>query len=322
MQEENRRALELLVQNYLVERRSLNWSPRTIESYGSHLRIFTRYLEVETDVEHVADLTAAVLRRYQAFLYHWTDPHGRGRSLATQGARLSAVRSFLRELVRTEVLAHDPSSTLVLPKRRQTLPRVVLSRREMARLLAAPDVTTPLGCRDRAVIEVLYATGMRNAELRALQVPDLDLTHGVLQIVMGKGGKGRVVPLGRAAAAAIRDYLTSARPLLVAARGSEAVTENTVFLSRTGRPLRALGVIEPLRRHARRARLRKPVTPHVLRHTCATHMLQGRADLRHIQVLLGHGSIATTQIYTRVEVSDLKAVHRRCHPRERAGRVR
>jgi len=322
MLDTDRADLEALVDRYLEEKRALNWSPRTIESYRSHLRVFTRYLAAETDVDGITTVTPAVLRRYQAFLYQWTDPHGRGRSLATQGARLSAVRSFLRDLVRTEVLAHDPSSTLALPRRRQTLPRVILSKREMARLLRAPDVTTPLGCRDRAVIEVLYATGMRNAELRGLQISDVDLVSGVAQVLDGKRGKSRVVPLGRPAALAIRDYLTSARPRLLAARGTEAATENILFLSKTGRPLQALGVIEPLRRHARRARLRKPVTPHTLRHCCATHMLQGRADLRHIQALLGHGSIATTQIYTHVEVTDLKAVHRRCHPRERAVRLR
>jgi integrase/recombinase XerD len=313
-----REELDRLVTQYLEMRRMLNWSPRTIESYRSHLRVFTRYLAAETDVETITALTPAVLRRYQAFLYHWTDLHERGRSLATQGARLSAVRSFLQDLVRTEVLDQDPSSTLVLPKRRQTLPRAILTKREMARLLAAPDVTTPLGCRDRAVIEVLYATGMRNAELRGLLVPDLDLIQGLAQIGNGKGGKCRLVPLGRAAAAAVRDYVASARPRLLAARRPGPATEDTLFLSKTGRPLRALGVIEPLRRHARRARLRKPITPHTLRHSCATHMLQGRADLRHIQALLGHGSIATTQIYTHVDVTDLKAVHRRCHPREQA----
>jgi integrase/recombinase XerD len=220
-------------------------------------------------------------------------------------------------MVRNEILAHDPAGMLVLPKRRRTLPRVILTKREIARLLAAPDRATPLGCRDRAVIEVLYATGIRNAEIRGLQVSDLDLGRGLAQIRNGKSGRGRVVPLGRAAAAAVREYLETSRPQLLAGLGPDAATEETLFLSRSGRPLLALGVIEPLRRHARRARIKKPVTPHTLRHSCATHMLYGRADLRHIQALLGHNSLATTQIYTQVEVTDLKAVHRRCHPRER-----
>jgi len=317
MQEENRRRIEFLIDRYLEERRALNWSPRTIESYRSHLKIFTQYLASETDVEVITEVTPLVMRRYQAHLYHWADQGGRGWAFRTQEARLSALRSFLRDLVRLEQLENDPTGTLVLPKRRRTLPRVILTKREIARLLAAPDRATPLGCRDRAVIEVLYATGIRNGELRGLQLSDLDLAHGVLEVRHGKNGRDRVVPLGRAAAAAVREYLETSRPVLLAERGPHAATEDTLFLSRSGRPLFALGVIEPLRRHARRARIKKPVTPHTLRHSCATHMLQGRADLRHIQALLGHSSLATTQIYTQVEVTDLKAVHRRCHPRER-----
>jgi integrase/recombinase XerD len=321
MQEEQRRHLEVLVGDYLEQRRALNWSPRTIDSYRSHLKVFAAYLATEAVGDEISSVTPAVLRRYQAFLYHWADHHGRGRSFATQGARLSAVRSFFRELARNEVLAHDPSSTLLLPKRKRMLPRVILTKREMSRLLAAPARTTLLGCRDLAVIETLYATGMRNAELRGLQVSDLDLAVGVAQIRNGKNGKDRVVPLGHAAVTAIKEYLEFSRPRLLQIRGAGSVTEDRLFLSKTGRPLQALVVIEPLRRHARRAGLRKSVTPHTLRHTCATHMLQGRADLRHIQALLGHGSIATTQIYTQVAVSDLKAVHRRCHPRERTARL-
>jgi integrase/recombinase XerD len=267
MQAENLRNIEFLIDRYLEQRRALNWSPRTIDSYRSHLKVFTSYLAAETDVEEIAAVTPGLIRRYQTFLYHWTDQQGRGRSFATQGARLSAVRSFLRDLVRTEVLAHDPASTLALPKRRHLLPRVVLSRREMARLLAAPVRTTPLGCRDWAVIEVLYATGIRNAELRGLQVSDLDLTRGVAQIRNGKNGKDRVVPLGRAAVAAVREYLEAARPLLLAERGLDAAPEDTLFLSKTGRPLQTLGVIEPVRRLARRAGIKKPVTPHTLRHS-------------------------------------------------------
>jgi len=321
VQEENRLRIERLVDGYLEQRRALNWSPRTIESYRSHLKAFISYLAAETNTEELDAVTPALLRRYQTYLYHWTDSRGRGRTLATQGARLSALRSFLRDLVRTEVLAHDPSSTLALPKRRQQLPRVILTKREIARLLRAPDCSTPLGCRDRAVIEVLYATGIRNAELRGLQMSDLDLVGGVAQIRKGKNAKDRVVPLGRAAVTAVREYLEAGRPQLLAGRRSDSTPAETLFLSRSGRPLQALGVIEPLRRHARRIRLKKAVTPHTLRHSCATHMLQGRADLRYIQALLGHGSLATTQIYTQVEVTDLKAVHRRCHPRERGMRL-
>ena len=144
MQEENRGRIEYLIDRYLEQRRVLNWSPRTIASYRSRLKVFTAYLASETEVEVVSAVTPDVLRRYQIYLYHWTDEAGRGRSFATQGARLSAMRSFMRDLVRTEELAHDPASTLALPKRRHTLPRVILTKREVVRLLAAPDPMSPL----------------------------------------------------------------------------------------------------------------------------------------------------------------------------------
>src|SRR2546426_871376 len=144
MQEENRRHVEDLIDRYLEQRRVLNWSPRTIASYRSHLKVFTAYLASETEVQAIASVTPEVVRRYQIYLYHWTDEAGRGRTFATQGARLSAMRSFMRDLVRTEELAHDPASTLALPKRRHILPRLILTKREVARLLAAPDRMTPL----------------------------------------------------------------------------------------------------------------------------------------------------------------------------------
>jgi site-specific recombinase XerD len=143
MREENQEGLTRLVDRYLESRSALNWSPRTIESYRSHLKVLRSFLASETAVDAITEVTPAILRRYQAHLYNWTDVGGRGRAVRTQEARLSAVRSFLRDLVRTEVLEHDPSSTLVLPKRRQTLPRAILTRREMTRFLAAPDRGTP-----------------------------------------------------------------------------------------------------------------------------------------------------------------------------------
>jgi integrase/recombinase XerD len=225
------------------------------------------------------------------------------------------VRSFFRYLVKSDVLLYDPAASLELPKRKGILPRSVLSKKEMARLLAAPDATTPLGLRDRAMLEVLYSTGIRNAELRALQLYDLDLDRGLLRINDGKNAKDRVVPLGEVACAFLREYLAEARPKLLSVRGGAG--EAKVFLSKNGRPLLPLGVIVPIHKHAKAAGIERPVTPHTLRHTFATHLLAGRADIRHIQAMLGHTSVATTQIYTRVEVTDLKAVHHRCHPREK-----
>lgn len=315
MQDGNRQKFELLTAKFLEHTRVLGWSPRTIDAYRSHLGFFVAYLDAETDVQEVTEILPETLHAYQTHLYNWTNEVGRGLSIATQAARLSAVRSFFRFLVKTDVLLHDPASSLTLPKRKGILPRSILTKQEMARLLRAPDATTPLGLRDRAMLEVLYSTGIRNAEIRALQVYDLDLDRGLVRINEGKNAKDRVVPLGKPACTILREYLSEARPKLLSAQNGDG--EQTVFLSKTGRPLLTLGVIYPIRKHAKRAGIEKAITPHTLRHTFATHMLQGRADIRYIQAMLGHRSVATTQIYTRVEVTDLKAVHRRCHPRER-----
>jgi integrase/recombinase XerD len=316
MEESHRRRFELLVARFVEHMQVLGWSPRTVDGYRSQVRFFLHWLDDETDIADLTTVTPEVLHAYQTHLFGSSGANGRALSIATQAARLSVVRSFFRYLVKSDVLLYDPSSGLELPKRKGILPRSVLSKQEMARLLAAPDVTTPLGLRDRAMIEVLYSTGIRNAELRALQVYDLDLDRGLLRVNQGKNAKDRVVPLGEVASRYLREYLTEARPQLLAGH-RDAGAEQTVFLSKNGKPLVPLGILYPLRKHARAASIERTVTPHTLRHTFATHLLAGHADIRHIQAMLGHASVATTQIYTRVEVTDLKAVHRRCHPRER-----
>ena len=267
-------------------------------------------------MEELTAIGPDTLHAYRTWLYGYENEKGRRLSIATQAARLSSLRSFFRYLVKEDILLHDPAAHLAVPKRKGTLPRSVLSKQEVARLLASPDVRTPLGIRDRAMLEVLYSTGIRNAELRALRIYDLDFERGFLRINEGKNAKDRVVPMGDAASAWVQEYLSESRPKLLTNR-KDAATETLVFLSKNGRPLLPLGVIYPIRKFAKRAGIERAITPHSFRHTFATHLLAGRADIRHIQAMLGHASVATTQIYTRVEVTDLKAVHRRCHPRER-----
>jgi len=169
-----------------------------------------------------------------------------------------------------------------------------------------------MGHRDRAVVEVLYATGIRNAELRGLTLADFDAEAGTLFVRAGKGGKDRVLPLGPLVTAIVSDYVQIARPKLAKRPG---VT--SLFVSNHGWPLWPASVVRIVDLSAKRAGIKKAVRPHRLRHACATHMLQGGADVRHIQRLLGHSSLSTTEVYTRVEIGDLKAVHKRFHPRER-----
>jgi integrase/recombinase XerD len=220
------------------------------------------------------------------------------------------LRSFFTWLARRHVVLFNPAATLVLGDRTQPLPKTVLTESEVQALLAAPG-RDAVGLRDRAILETLYSTGLRRAELCALDLYDLDAAGELVRVRQGKGRKDRYVPVGTHALEALRRYIHQARPELAAAPKEAALFVASI----TGRRLNVKTLNLIVRKRAGEAGLEKRVTPHVLRHTCATHLLQGGADLRHVQAILGHASIATTQVYTRVAVEDLAAVHRRSHPR-------
>ena len=269
-------------------------------------------------MERAGDLTRELLVDYQAALFTDTTSQGRPLALRTQAHRLQTLLGFLRYLVGQGVLLVNPGEGIELPKfgpRRP--PRNVPTEAEVEALLAAPDPTSVLGIRDRAMLEVLYSTGLRVGELVRLKVYDVNLTDGRVQVIAGKGGRDRVVPLGRVATRAVQAYLEKLRPRLVGSRSTA-----TLFVSVRGGKLWPTAVQTVVRQYARQAGIRRPITPHSLRHACATHMLRGRASIRHIQELLGHRQLSTTQLYTQVEIEDLKAVHQRTHPRERLARAR
>ncbi|MGH7228405.1 MAG: tyrosine-type recombinase/integrase [Nitrospiraceae bacterium] len=224
---------------------------------------------------------------------------------------VSVLRSFFGWLTERCVLLFDPAEDLTLGRGSAPLPKAVLTESEVKALLVAPG-TDALGLRDRAILETLYSTGLRRAELCNLDLFDVDSERGTVRVRSGKGGRDRVVPIGNHALAALRSYLQKARPGLVAGPRQPALFLAAV----TGRRLKMKTINHVVRKHAEAAGLEKRVTPHVLRHTCATHLLQGGADVRHVQRILGHASVATTQIYTRVLIGDLVVAHRRHHPRE------
>jgi integrase/recombinase XerD len=231
---------------------------------------------------------------------------------------LSSVRSFHRFLLREGLSDGDPTSGVVRPRTPRGLPRPV-SVDDVGRLLAAPRPSTPEGARDRAVLETLYGAGLRVSELVGLDVDDVDLDEGSVR-VLGKGGKERDIPIGRYAREALAAYLTTARPALSTSRSRAAL-----FLNRRGGRLTRQACWTILRRHARTAGIDKRITPHTLRHSFATHLLEGGADVRVVQELLGHASLATTQVYTLVTREHLREVYFAAHPRARraaAGRGR
>jgi integrase/recombinase XerD len=311
MTSQQRKKMALTLVRFVEAMQAWNWSARTIVSYEQNVRYFVDWLAAETDVETLPEVTAETLATYQTALLSMEKPNGERLSVGTQNQRVTALKSFFRYLAEEGKLLTDPAASLRHPKQRRRLPQPLLTPKEAIRLLDSVKTSTPLGLRDRAILEVFYSTGIRNAELRALEVSDFDPTGETLTVNGGKGSKDRVVPLGPVAAAIVFDYIANARPKLALKRDVR-----NLFVTKNGLALDPKIVITIVRRHLKHAGIDKPIRPHRLRHACATHMLKGGADIRHIQKLLGHASLQTTQIYTHVEIGDLKAAHRRFHPRE------
>jgi integrase/recombinase XerD len=277
-------------------------SPHTLAAYRSDLMHFIRWRKQEAQGA-LAQLDVSILSGYVEWL------NGLGLAPSSVGRHLASLSTFFRYLVFEGRLTDNVAKLLVAPAVWDRLP-TVLSPAAVDRLLASPNGETRLGRRDRAMLETLYATGCRASEVVGLRPSDLDLTHGLARCV-GKGNKERQVPLGSRAIGALTTYLQHDRPLMVVAKPQTTA----VFVSKSGNPLSRIGLWQVVKRHARTAGLRADVSPHTLRHSFATHLLAGGADLRAVQEMLGHASIATTQIYTRVELSRLQAVHSRYHPR-------
>ena len=276
-------------------------SPRTLEAYLRDVERFATYV-LTRGAAAPTDADARVLRE---FVYHLKDL---GLSPASIRRNVSAVRGYFRFLVGEGHLVRDPSERLETPKRWRTLPEV-LSVSEVERLLAAPTLDDPLAFRDRALLELAYGAGLRVSEWISLGVRDLLLEDSLVR-VFGKGSKERLVPIGRTAVGAVAVYLRELRPRLERGEG-----RGVLFLNARGQPMTRMGAWKILRKYVDRASIAKHVTPHTLRHSFATHLLEGGADLRAVQEMLGHVDISTTQIYTHVDREYLRSVHRQFHPR-------
>jgi integrase/recombinase XerD len=238
---------------------------------------------------------------------HLRELQRQGLSPRSSARALSAIRGFYDHLVASGERADNPAVNLLPPKLWKPLPKV-LSEEEVERLLAAPDVATPLGLRDRAMLELLYATGLRVSELVGLTLPQLRLDAGFL-IAFGKGSKERVVPVGEQAEHWVGRYLSDVRPGLAEGR------HLTVFVNKNGARLSRVGFWMLIKKYGLKAAIRAEISPHVLRHSFATHLLEHGADLRAVQTMLGHSDIATTQIYTHIHQQRLKSLYDRFHPR-------
>lgn len=273
----------------------------TVASYGRDLAAFAATL-AEAGVDRVGAVGPADVRRHLQVLDQ------RGLSARSRARASSAIRGFCRFCVREGLLAVDPTAEVKVRWQGAGLPKA-LPPRETARVLESEPPGSRRGLRDRAILELLYACGLRVSELTGLRLEQMDLAAGFVRVV-GKGSKERVVPIGRQSLAALQEYLERGRPKLTAGRRTPFA-----FVRAGGHPLSRQSVWKIVKRRALAAGIDPSVSPHVLRHTFATHLLAGGADLRVVQALLGHTDIATTQIYTHVQPDRLRAIHRRHHPR-------
>ena len=250
---------------------------------------------------------------FQRALYYYRTRRNGALAVTSQVSFLTAVRAFTRFLKRAGYALVDPGLAIESPRTPRHLPRDIMNEDEISALLLVPDTRTLRGYRDRTMLEVLYGTGLRIGELLGLDVVDANVSDGWLHIRDAKWGADRVVPMGRTACEYVGGYLTNMRPRLV-----RSATERALFVGMDRRSRMSHGyVFRLVRRYVRRAGIEKAVSPHSFRHTCATHLLRGGAEIRYVQAMLGHRSLATTERYTKVEIGDLAAVHERCHPRER-----
>ena len=288
---------------YLELERGL--SRNTLEAYRSDLLQFGEYLD-----RHGLEAEAAAHGDLAAFLSELARGDAEHPPVAptTLGRKVACLRSFYRHLRREGIMEHDPTADLHGPRKPQRLPRV-LSRDEVARLLEQPRGGGPLVLRDRALLEVMYACGLRASEAVGLELGDLDLEEGLLR-ARGKGSKERIVPIGRQAVAALNAYLRGGRGLLLG-DGVQA----RLFVNRRGGVLTRQGLYKIVQGHARRAGLQERMSPHTLRHSFATHLLAGGCDLRSLQEMLGHADLATTQVYTHLSADRLKDAYFGAHPR-------
>lgn len=305
-----------LVNRYEEHLKIRNYSPLTIDRYVKDTRIFLLYLTDTEGIERIQDATKDILWKYQNKIFAQKKlKDSSPLSLGTKAAKLEAVRSFFRFLSKKQEILYNPAADMELPRLRRDRLHDCLKETEVKKILKSPESGNPLALRNRAILELFYSTGIRNSELRFIEVGDIDFERLELKIKHAKGyfgEKERVIPVGKLAATYAQDYLLYSRPKLLKGK-----PHAVFFVTKSGKPLRIEDPADIVRRVAKDTGLKRRVYPHLFRHSFATHLLRRGADIRYVQAMLGHESLDTTKVYTKVEISDLKRVHHKSHPRER-----
>jgi integrase/recombinase XerD len=302
--------LEALMREHLHALQVQHYSEFTVRGREGHISFFLAWLQ-ERGITEPVEVTRPVLERYQRHLFHYRKKNGEPLSFRSQHARLVPLRVWFRWMTRQNHILHNPASEIDLPRLGRSLPKNILSAEEVERVMVLCEIEEPIGLRDRAILEVLYSTGMRRLEIVRLKLYDLSLDRGLLLVNQGKGSKDRYVPIGVRAIAWLEKYIREGRPQLAV-----EPDDMTVFLTAQGESFSRDHLTAAVKGRIDAAKLGKSGACHLFRHTMATLMHEGGADIRHIQAILGHEDIRTTQIYTQVAIRALQQIHAATHPAE------
>jgi integrase/recombinase XerD len=302
------RGLYAAMRRFIEYRAVVGSTESGLYSSERYIRDFIAWADARA-VSHPEHVSQAVLERYQRWLHHYRKKDGAPLSVSSRRSKITPLKSFFKWLTRTGQIPANPASEIELPRAIRRLPRHVLSVGEVERVLALADTSAPIGLRDRAMMEVLYATGMRRMEVARLEVGDIDVDKCVVLIREGKGRKDRLLPLGERALHWVQEYLDRSRPLLAWNQ-----QDATLFLGQEGMALSPTWLSTHVASYVKRAELGKHGGCHLFRHTMATLMLENGADIRFIQAMLGHAELSTTQIYAQVAIRQLQKVHASTHP--------
>jgi len=303
------------MENFLQWRESRNYSPRTLDSLKGSLRFFLLWAQPRS-LSESGMITKLILESYQRHLFRYRKANGEPLGVSTQGNRISALKDFFSYLCKHNHLPANPAADLEKPRVPKRLLHKAIGHEQLGTLFNIPDTSDPLGARDRALLELLYSTGLRRGEASSLRLEDIDLKNNILFVNQGKGSKDRYVPIGSRAMHWLEYYLREWRPVLVISEEVKAF-----FVSSYGEGMSRGSLGNRVKKLLLEADITQAGGCHLLRHSCATHMLEGGADIRYIQQMLGHENLETTAIYTQVSIEHLKEVHSRCHPAGLGGKA-
>ncbi|MEM9446750.1 MAG: site-specific tyrosine recombinase XerC [Verrucomicrobiota bacterium] len=300
-----------LLGRYLEHLKVRNYTDQTVYSKAKTLRQFRYYCE-ELGITQARQVTRETILNYQSHLYHYKKADGKGLSVGTQKSWLSMVRSFFGWLTREEHISHNPTANIEMPRKESRLPKTILSHDEVEAVMNVPNVSKPMGIRNRAILEFLYSTGVRRTELCTLNLGDIDAVRSLVRVEQGKGHKDRYVPIGSRALQWLDKYLIEVRPILLAEGPDDC--EQALFLNAQGTRIKPSRITHQVSQWIDKADIGKSGSCHLFRHSFATGLLENGCDIRHIQEMLGHEHLETTQVYTHVSLRELQQAHEKCHP--------